>query len=72
MTDESDQRRLSGLLDSVFAGQERVTRDAILRHAAAADLPADLSTRLDGLPEGEYALDEAAEALNTSPYPADS
>jgi hypothetical protein len=29
----------------------------------AADLPATVLTRIDALPEGEYAQDEAAEAL---------
>ena len=29
----------------------------------AADLPATALTRIDALPEGEYAQDEAAEAL---------
>ncbi|GAA4457523.1 DUF2795 domain-containing protein [Phytohabitans houttuyneae] len=65
MTDETGDRSLARLLDGVYAAQERATRDDILRHALAADLPADLRTRLDALPEGEYALDEAAEALGT-------
>ncbi|MDQ7911237.1 hypothetical protein RB614_42785 [Phytohabitans sp. ZYX-F-186] len=65
MSDEAGQRRLARLLDTVFAGQERVTRDEIVRRAIAADLPADLGTRLEGLPEGEYAQDEVAEALGT-------
>jgi hypothetical protein len=64
MTDESDQRQLAGLLDSVFAGQERVTREEVIRRAVAADLPADLRVRLEALPEGEYALDEVADALD--------
>jgi hypothetical protein len=63
MTDEGDDRPLARLLESVFAGQERTTRDEILRRAVAADVPADLRTRLDALPEGEYAQDEVAEAL---------
>ncbi|BCB90068.1 hypothetical protein [Phytohabitans suffuscus] len=63
MTDEFDQR-LAGLLDGMFAGQERFTRDEVMRRALAADLPADLRARLEGLPEGEYALDEVAEALD--------
>lgn len=51
------------LLDEIFAGQERVSRDEIQRRAVAARLAADDLTALDGLPEGEYTQDEAADAL---------
>jgi hypothetical protein len=51
------------LLDDVFTGQERVTRDEIYRRAVGRDLPTELITALESLPEGEYAQDEAAEAL---------
>lgn len=51
------------LLDEVFAGQERVSRDEIHRRAVAADLAADDLGMLDALPEGEYSLNEAAEAI---------
>ena len=54
---------LDELLDDMYSGQERLSRDEIHRRAVAADLPADLMLRVDALPEGEYALDEAAEAL---------
>jgi hypothetical protein len=54
---------ITDLLGEIFTGQERVTRDEIQRAAVAADLPGDAMTRVDALPEGEYALDEAAEAL---------
>jgi hypothetical protein len=64
MTEETDQRRLAELLDELFAGQERVAREEVVRRAVAADLPANLRIRLEGLPEGEYALDEVAEALD--------
>lgn len=64
MTDENGQHRLAAFLDSVFAGQERMTRDEILRHAVASELPAGLRDRLEALPEGEYAQDEMAEALD--------
>jgi hypothetical protein len=51
------------LLDEIFAGQERVSRDEIQRRAVAASLAAEDLTALDGLPEGEYTQDEAADAL---------
>jgi hypothetical protein len=53
------------LLDEIFAGQERVTRDEIQRRALAADLAARDLAALDALPEGEYAQDEVADALGT-------
>lgn len=54
---------LDRLLDEVYRGQERVSSDELRRRAVAADLPAELLRRVDALPEGEYAADEAAEAL---------
>ncbi|GGK22568.1 hypothetical protein GCM10010124_13870 [Pilimelia terevasa] len=54
---------IDALLDSIFAGQERLSRADIYQHAVAADLPADALVRLDQLPEGEYTVDEAGEAL---------
>ena len=51
------------LLDQVYAGQERVARDDIYRRAIALDLPAEVVTALEALPEGEYAQDEVTEAL---------
>jgi len=51
------------LLDEVYVGEERVSRDEIYRRAVAADLPATVITTLEKLPEGEYAQDEVAEAL---------
>ncbi len=61
MTDEP--RSLDDLLDDLFRGHERLTRDDIQRSAVAQGLsPQDL-TRLDRLPEGEYAQDEVVDAL---------
>jgi hypothetical protein len=44
-----------------------MTSGDLQRRAIAADLPADALTRIDALPEGEYAQDEAAEALRELP-----
>ena len=60
---------LARLLDEVYTGFERHSRDEIERRAAAADLPAAALTRIGALPEGEYTQDEAAEALGISPEP---
>ena len=57
---------LDELLDEVFVADERVTRDEIVRRATAADLPASTLSRLDALPEGEYAYDEVVEAVRTA------
>lgn len=66
----ADERRLlSRFLATVFAGHERLTRDELRRRAVAAELPADVLARLEALPEGEYAEDEAAEALRTEEEP---
>jgi hypothetical protein len=54
---------LEDLLDEVYAGQERMSRDEIQRRAVAADLPADDLARLDRLPEGDYDQEEINEAL---------
>lgn len=54
---------LDDLIDQIFSGEERVSRAEIHRRAVTADLPADLMERVDALPEGEYAMDEAAEFL---------
>jgi hypothetical protein len=60
-----DFRVLDEFLDDVYAGQERLSSGDLQRSAIAADLPATALTRIDALPEGEYAQDEAAEALRT-------
>jgi len=54
---------LEDLLDEIYAGQERVTQAEIHRRAVATDVPADVLIRITAMPEGEYALDEAAELL---------
>ncbi|MGC9669853.1 hypothetical protein ACNTMW_25340 [Planosporangium sp. 12N6] len=60
---------LDAFLDDVYQyhGQERLSRDEIHRAAVAAELPADQLAIVDGLPEGEYAQDEASEALRQVP-----
>jgi len=61
VTDEFDQ--LDAFLDDAYEGRERLSSLDLQRRAIAVDLPATLLTRIDALPEGEYALDEAAEAV---------
>jgi hypothetical protein len=61
VTDEFDQ--LDAFLDEAYEGQERLSSLDLQRRAIASDLPAALLTRVDALPEGEYAQDEAAEAV---------
>src|SRR5690348_3561558 len=51
------------LLDDVYAGRGRVSSSEIYRRAVALDLPAEVVTVLEALPEGEYAQEEAGEAL---------
>ncbi|RZU52448.1 hypothetical protein EV385_4311 [Krasilnikovia cinnamomea] len=62
---DEDLRLLETFLDEIYVGQERLTSAELQRSAIAADLPAAALTRIDALPEGEYAQDEAAEALRT-------
>nr|WP_200214876.1 hypothetical protein [Micromonospora veneta] len=61
--DEPDIRQLDDLLDDIYHGQERITQADIYRRAVAAELPAELLTRIAALPQGEYAADEAADLL---------
>ncbi|WP_374238203.1 hypothetical protein [Actinoplanes sp. DH11] len=63
MTD--DMRELTEFLDGAYDAQERLSSGDLQRRAIAADLPAEAMTRIDALPDGEYAQDEAAEALRT-------
>jgi hypothetical protein len=63
VTDQPPTPDLDDLLDDIYLGQERVTQAEIQRRAVAAELPADLLTRITAMPEGEYAVDEAAELL---------
>jgi hypothetical protein len=62
-----DLRIVDEFLDDAYVGQERLTSADLRRSAIAADLPATVMTRIDALPEGEYAQDEAAEALRLLP-----
>ncbi|MFG2104446.1 hypothetical protein ACGFJ5_28045 [Micromonospora echinaurantiaca] len=64
--DEPDIRRLDDLLEDLYHGQERITQATIYRRAVAAELPAQLLTRIAALPEGEYSVDEAADLLGGS------
>ena len=61
MTD--DLRVVDEFLDDAYRAQERLSSGELQRMAVAADLPASVLTRIDALPEGEYAQDEASEAL---------
>ncbi len=63
VTIEPAPHDLRTLLAEAYTGQERLSREEIRRRAIAADLPAEELTRVDALPEGEYAEDEALEAL---------
>lgn len=63
VTEEPDTRQLDDLLDDIYHGQERITQADIYRRAVAAELPADLLTRIAALPQGEYSVDEAADLL---------
>ncbi|MER7335552.1 MULTISPECIES: hypothetical protein [unclassified Micromonospora] len=65
-TEEPDIRRLDDLLDDLYRGQERISQADIYRRAVSAELPAQLLTRIAALPEGEYAVDEAADLLGGS------
>ncbi|WP_371688582.1 hypothetical protein [Micromonospora sp. KC207] len=64
--EELDIRPLDELLDDIYRGQERISQADIYRRAVAAELPAALLTRIAALPEGEYAVDEAADLLGGS------
>lgn len=66
MTDEATTRELNALLDDIYHGQERVTQAEIHRRAVAAELPAELLSRISALPQGEYAMDEASDLLGGS------
>ncbi|WP_416905842.1 hypothetical protein [Micromonospora echinospora] len=57
---------IDDLLDDIYHGQERISQAEIQRRAVAADLPADLLTRISALPQGEYAMDEVADLLGGS------
>ena len=65
MAVSDDLQVLDAFLDEAFVGHERLTSADLQRSAIASDLSATAMTRIDALPEGEYAQDEAAEALRT-------
>ncbi|WP_121156659.1 hypothetical protein [Micromonospora pisi] len=67
VTDDQLRPDLDDLLDDLYEGQERVTQAEIHRRAVAAELPAELLIRITAMPEGEYAVDEAAELLGGTP-----
>ncbi|OLB65925.1 MAG: hypothetical protein AUI10_04715 [Actinobacteria bacterium 13_2_20CM_2_72_6] len=54
---------LDRFLDELYVTDVRMARDEIVRKATAAGLPATTMSRLDALPEGEYAYDEVVEAV---------
>ncbi|NBE80390.1 hypothetical protein [Micromonospora rubida] len=64
--EEPDTQPLDELLDEIYHGQERISQADIYRRAVAAELPAALLTRIAALPQGEYAVDEAADLLGGS------
>jgi rRNA maturation endonuclease Nob1 len=61
--DQTSSATLDDLLDDLYRGQERISQAEIQRRAVAAELPAELLTRIAALPQGEYAVDEVAELL---------
>ncbi|WP_420811699.1 hypothetical protein [Micromonospora endophytica] len=66
LIDEVNTRPLDELLDELYHGQERISQVDIYRRAVAAELPAQLLSRLNALPQGEYAVDELADLLGGS------
>ena len=54
---------LDRFLDELYVTDVRVAREEIVRKATAAGLPAVTLSRLDALPEGEYAYDEVLESV---------
>nr|WP_233604408.1 hypothetical protein [Micromonospora sp. HM5-17] len=67
MTDDVTGADLDALLDDLYSGQERITQAEIHRRAVAAEVPAELLTRITALPEGEYSVDEVADLLGGTP-----
>ncbi|MFJ8581304.1 hypothetical protein [Micromonospora sp. NPDC093277] len=63
VTEQPDTRLLDELLDDIYHGQERISQADIYRRAVAAELPAELLSRIAALPQGEYAVDEVADQL---------
>ncbi len=63
--DAETGKLLDAYLDDAFAAHERLSAGDLQRGAIAAGLSAEALTAVDALPDGEYAQDEAAEALRT-------
>ncbi|WP_344075967.1 DUF6158 family protein [Luedemannella helvata] len=55
---------LEMLLDEVFVGQERLTRDELRRRAVASNVGSETAMAIDGLPEGEYTIDEVQAVIS--------
>ena len=51
------------VLSDLYADVDRLTRDEIGRRAVAANVPADVISILQAVPEGDYSLDEVLDAL---------
>lgn len=65
---------LESHLEQLYVGHERMSRDEIYRRAVAAGLPPATMSRLETLPEGEYAQDEVGVAiaqLDPDTHPSD-
>jgi hypothetical protein len=65
MAGELSGEDLETRLDALFIGEERLSVAEIRRRAVAEDMSADLLLCIDTLPEGEYAQDEALDAVRT-------
>ena len=66
MTSQSERpmAQAGQLVEGLYGGLERLSRDEIYQRAVAADLAPEVLTYFDALPEGDYAEDELVEALN--------
>jgi hypothetical protein len=65
MTQQAAIAEVTRVIDGLYAApSERVPRNDIYAHAVAAELPPDLMSHFDRLPEGEYERDELIETLN--------
>ena len=57
-------RDIEQLLETLYAGQERMSSDEIYRRAVVAELAPRHLTALNSLPAGEYAMEEVLETLD--------
>lgn len=60
----ASMRDFETAMAGVFVGHERVSSGEIRRRALASDAPSIVVAALDGLPAGEYTLDEVVDALD--------